>query len=274
MIVTEGEEVAGAWPYFHRHRFGGILPTLDKPPFTLFCGPWISSPPKGIKPAGNLSRHHRLLTTLSQGLPNRRFIRATAPYQFTNAQPLIKQGWQIRQFYSYRLRTDVLSPAELWDNLSGRVRTDVRKPVAAEGEIRSSNDPALFRDLYQKLARKRGVKNILSYPTFKRLFTTSLHLDRAHSWTYYLRDYGPVAAIWLPYDKKSAYLLGAAADPELLTQTKAMTHLIWHAVQWCTERKLIFDFEGSYLPGVEEYYRSFGPEVTSYLQLVRNRLIR
>ena len=200
-------------------------------------------------------------------------MRATAHYSFKNAQPLIKMGWQARQFYSYRLRTDLLSPGELWNNLSGRVRTDIRKPLAADGEIRPLNDPALFRELYQKLAKKRGVRSILPYSVFKRLYTTSLQKGHAQSWTYYLRDYGPIAAIWLPFDQQSAYLLGAAADPALVTESKAMTHLIWQAIQWCAEQQLIFDFEGSFLPGVEEYYRSFGPEVTPYLQLTKNNII-
>lgn len=236
----------------------------------MFCGPWIKPSASSANPAAALSRHQNILSTLAKQLPKAMLKRAYLDYGNNQVLPLLKQGWRAKQFHSYRLRTDQLDAQTLWDNLAGKVRTDLRKTGPTEAEIHTDANPDLFKHLYDKLARKRKVKPFFHYPRFEALFQAAAKRGQAKCWVYYLRDYIPVAAIWMPFDHKSAYLIAAASDPENRPHYQAMTHLIWHAVQWCVDQKLIFDFEGSSLPGVEEYYRSFGPEVGSYLQVEKS----
>ena len=48
-----------------------------------------------------------------------------------------------------------------------------------------------------------------------------------------------------------------------------MSFLIWRTIEIMASRTKVFDFEGSMEPGVEEYYRSFGPQKVNMLQLSR-----
>lgn len=256
----------GVWPYCRRNRLFGLLKTLDKPPFTPFCGPVIFAAAHELKPDREISRQHRVLEELVAQLPSVAFARATSPYAITELWPLVKQGWQIRQHYSYRLRSDQLTIDELWERLSGRVRTDLRRAEAMPHAIRSVSDVQLFLELNRRVLSHRNAKIDFPAAAFTRLFAAANAHNSAKCWAYYDQNNRPLAVVWLPFDTESAYLIGAASDPEDRSEYKAMTKLIWHAVQWCVSAGLMFDFEGSDLPGVEEYYRSFGPEVGSYLE--------
>lgn len=257
--------LVGVWSYYRKSRLLGLLPTLDKPAFTLFCGPLILPAKVELKADREISRRHKILTELTAQLPEVWLTRAMSPYTMTDLWPLSKRGWQIRQYYSYRLRSDLYSVDELWERLSGRVRTDLRRVGATADAIRSVDNPQLFLDLNRRVMSHRQDKGGFPEGVFTRIYKASLKEKSAKCWGYFDKADTLLAMIWLPYDSQSAYLIGAASDPEDRGEAKAMTKLIWHAVKWCVSKGLIFDFEGSNLPGVEEYYRSFGPEVASYL---------
>lgn len=277
-IAYEHEgQPAGCWPYCIRTRFRAFISTLDQPPFTRFCGPLISPSEIDLQPARALSRNNRILRELSEQLPRHPLRRATTHYDFDQAQPLIKLGWRARRFYSYRLRSDQFSAAELYERLDGKVRTDLRKVEQAEQRIQPLQDPSIVSRLQQRVydhrsqqSEKGGFqrsKETFPAAGFERLFLATKVHDQAVGWTFHDQSGNVVAAVWLPYDTTSAYLSIAASDPNLRHEEAAISQLIWHAVQWCAERKLIFDFEGSSLPGVEEFYRGWGPELKGYLRL-------
>jgi hypothetical protein len=283
VIAYENEgQPAGCWPYYISMRFRGLISTLDQPPFTRFCGPLIGSPEIDLQPARALSRNNRILRELSQQLPRRPLRRATTHYDFDQAQPLIKLGWRARRFYSYRLRSDQFSAAELYERLDGKVRTDLRKVEPTGQRIQPLKDPTIVSRLQQRVYDHRSQqseerrfksfrfrpggssKEIFPAAGFERLFSAAGAHGQAVGWTFHDQADRVVAAVWLPYDKTSAYLSIAASDPDVRHEEAAISQLIWHAVQWCVRRKLIFDFEGSSLPGVEEFYRGWGPEVAKY----------
>lgn len=258
-------ELAGVWPYYRKSRLLGLVTTLDKPPFTLFCGPLVLPAATELKTDRAINRRHKILGELTAQLPRVPLIRAVSPYAMTDLWPLAKMGWQIHQYYSYRLRSDLYSADELWERLSGRVRTDLRRDDVITEAIRPVRDVELFLDLNRRVMSHRNDQASFPEDVFMRIYEASFQNNSAKCWGYYDKSNTPLAMIWLPYDLQSAYLIGAASNPEDRSESKAMTKLIWHAVKWCAGQGLIFDFEGSSLPGVEEYYRSFGPEIASYL---------
>ncbi|MEM9835303.1 MAG: GNAT family N-acetyltransferase [Bacteroidota bacterium] len=272
VLAYEGELIVGIWPYYVRRRLMGWLPTLDKPPLTLFCGPYLLPPGQVMNKANQLSRNQRIIRQLHVQLPDYRFRRASLPYASQAGWPLQLLGWRIRQCYSYRIRSDAYAPDVLWRQLSGKLRSKLRQAQEQNGRIEPFDNADAFQALFQQSLAKRPEKVAFPHRAFKRLFEQSLQKKKARCWAFFNDENQVIAAVWLPFDQQSAYLLGAASLPYLRNTTKAMPYLIWHAIQWCTQEKLIFDFEGSSLPGVEPFYRSFGPEIAGY-QLVSNSRI-
>ena len=75
---------------------------------------------------------------------------------------------------------------------------------------------------------------------------------------------GVEAAIYIVFDKKTAYYLAGGATEQGRKQG-AMHFLMHHAIQETQKRGCeIFDFEGSMLQGVAAFFRGFNGELTPY----------
>ena len=48
---------------------------------------------------------------------------------------------------------------------------------------------------------------------------------------------------------------------------EAMSFLLWRGILLAKEKNLTFDFEGSMVPGIAEFFRSFGSEASRYYQV-------
>lgn len=68
------------------------------------------------------------------------------------------------------------------------------------------------------------------------------------------------AVIYLLFDEKRTYNLVSAQ----MANDRAMHLLLWYAIEWSMNTGRSFDFEGSMIPGVEEFFKSFGGEKTAY----------
>ena len=50
---------------------------------------------------------------------------------------------------------------------------------------------------------------------------------------------------------------------------EAMSLLLWNGILLAKEKNLTFDFEGSMVLGIAEFFRSFGSEASIYYQVVK-----
>jgi hypothetical protein len=58
----------------------------------------------------------------------------------------------------------------------------------------------------------------------------------------------------------------AGSDPELRS-SGALSLLIWEAIQLAAKEKLTFDFEGSSIRQIEQFFRGFGGRRVSYFRI-------
>lgn len=267
-LGKEGETVAACWPYALRKR--GPFTFVDRPPMSLYCGPWIS-PSQGTKTTRVLDRNHRLLEEMQAQLPPAHRVLSTCLPSQDAHLPLLKMGWQIQRRYSYILPTDREGADAIWRGLGSDVKTRIRKKSPSVGSIQASQDPQLMIDLFALTARRRGVSPFLPEAAFRRAFAACQARKQAQYWLYVAPDGQPIAALWMPFDARRAYLIGAAVDTRVLSDILPLGRLIWEGIQWAAERQLVFDFEGSSLAGVEDFYRRFGPQMQGYNQLLRYR---
>ena len=50
---------------------------------------------------------------------------------------------------------------------------------------------------------------------------------------------------------------------------EAISLLLWNGILLAKEKNLTFDFEGSMVPDIAEFFRSFGSEASTYYQVVK-----
>ncbi|MGH9564104.1 MAG: hypothetical protein ACRD3S_21840, partial [Terracidiphilus sp.] len=70
-------------------------------------------------------------------------------------------------------------------------------------------------------------------------------------------DNEPIACLLTVHDTKTTYQIVSALDPEK-KEIPGSYLLLWTALRDALEAKRDFDFEGSALRGVEQYYRKWG----------------
>ena len=75
----------------------------------------------------------------------------------------------------------------------------------------------------------------------------------------------PLGAVWIAWDDKRAYYLLGGYD-QSAKSNNAVALAMWRAIQFtATDLKLPeFDFEGSPIPAVEQFFRKFGGTLTPY----------
>jgi hypothetical protein len=69
-------------------------------------------------------------------------------------------------------------------------------------------------------------------------------------------------------DERRAYLIVTGADPEYRRSGSGnLVH--WHAIQAAASFTDTFDFEGSMIEPIEDFYRKFGPLQSAYSSVSR-----
>ena len=74
------------------------------------------------------------------------------------------------------------------------------------------------------------------------------------------------AAIYLVWDKYSAYYLIGGSDPKL-RNSGATSLALWEAICFASTVTKSFDFEGSMIESVERFFRGFGGNQVSYFHI-------
>lgn len=251
------------WPYCLQRRLG-FIKLHSLPPLTMHSGPWLRPPLPETKPAKVLSRNWKLIEALLQQLPQAHYQRAKAPYSFQNGMALQRAGWRQTVKYSYQLPTHQLATTEeIQMRFAPHVRQQLKK---ARSIVAVKPNPTIDiqLSLIHKAFEVRGAKT-RDFPdaAFHRLYQATRERAAAVSWQAVDDKERIHATLWMAYDEQTAYAILPAADPALRT-SGAMSLLLWQGIDWAQQQGLIFDFEGSAIPGVEEFYRGFGPDPIPY----------
>ena len=75
------------------------------------------------------------------------------------------------------------------------------------------------------------------------------------------------------YDQKVCYYLIGASDSDF-RNSGAQSLVIWEGIQFAAQKSRVFDFEGSMIEGIENFFRQFNSVCTPYYLVRKNGLIK
>lgn len=156
---------------------------------------------------------------------------------------------------------------QLVAGFSSSLRKNIRKTEKLVLETSTDIDGLI--NLYQKELESKVNFGLKNYHTVRKLFKHIL--DHQTGTIYCIRDDQEIVArgMFLTCHKRIINLF-AAVDSK--ANKHAMTSLLSNVIQRHVGEQMIFDFEGSEIPGIKAYFQCFGAIEQSYFQYNANTL--
>lgn len=264
-VAVAGGPLPGAWPWFRTRRWG--LPVVQNPPLTAYAGPWLIGGDPSWPAYKRLSLTHRTLEKLIARLPGVLFFQQTFRPEIQFGLPFHWAGFRQTTRYTYRL-PDTSDMPDLFAGMKNTLRTDLRH-AEIQMEIVPEENPKPLFDLNKQSFLRKNLRQPYAFDTFRRLHRALTERGQGQGFIAHDRERGNICAgLFLAFNARQAGVVLAGLDASC-RRPGALHALYWHAIRFCSERRLSLDFEGSMNPGIEHVFRAFGGQRVPYQQVWR-----
>ncbi|MFV9997581.1 MAG: GNAT family N-acetyltransferase [Arsenophonus endosymbiont of Dermacentor nuttalli] len=261
-VVDKGEEIQAVMPYVLKKRYGQTV--LTQPPLTQHLGPWLRA--TKAKYAKSLVREKDLLQALIDQLPIYTLYAQNWGPNNTNWLPLYWRGFKQTTRYTYRIEklTDL---DEVWAGFQENIKTDIRK-AKNRFNITVQNDLSVeqFLHINEKTFLRQGKKLPYGHHLVQRIDQAAVANNARKIFIAVDNEGRHHAAVYLIWDRHSAYYWMGGGDPEL-RNSGATSLCMWEAINFASTVTEKFDFEGSMIEPIERFFRGFGAIQTPYFQI-------
>ena len=179
--------------------------------------------------------------------------------------------WSHLTFATHVL-TSVCPCGQIYEGYNKRTVRNLNKAKKHNHRVFEHDSPDQLITLFQE-NRGKNVKTLSeeNYATMRQLMYVMLHKHRGYIWTIYDEHNTIIAgAFFVEIFGRIVFLFSATND--IGKKQHAMTYLLDELFISRAGDQVIFDFEGSNIKGLSEFYRGFGSEETTYYNLVINKL--
>ncbi len=234
------------------------------PQLTQFLGPGYRLTGSGIRERNN--EETDLLEQLISQLPECSSFESRWNHRFQNWLPFHWKNFQQRTRYTYVL-PDISDPLLLKENFSDKIRREISK-AGKQFVAEEANDSNALLTLLQKSFREKKMKLPLEKDVLARAFSAAAANQSGSILLAKDASGKTAAAIFVAWDTSTAYYIIGAKD-DAFGNSGAMSFLFWTAFLHLKNRVKSFDFEGSMIRGVENYFRSFGAEQKGFFEITK-----
>lgn len=263
VLVEKKGEIQGFLPLVNQKKWG-LFSFQKMPPLTPFLGPWIKPSPSP-KPSTALQHEIQILKELCFSIPSCDYFNQRFSTQIKNTLPFIGEGYENVVRYTYKInQLDDLE--KVYQEMRSNCKQAIKK-AEKEFTLELDNDLSPFLDLHFKTLKEGGLNNLPYNASFVHTYDKAMATHANRQIFTAKNDQGQVvASIYVVWDEHSAYYMMGAKNSEI-KQNGATNFLLWEAIKFCSTRTASFDFEGSVIPSIAEFFRSFGGELTPYIQV-------
>lgn len=255
---TKNEKLVAIMPYAFPNGNGKLI---RQPALTIYQGPVFS---RDFSSFGSLSDEMEILGALEESLPPYHYYNQNWHPHSINWLPFYWRGYVQSTRYSYVI-TPTSDIQQVRDGYSENVRRNIRKAathLAIEEDVQSDFLLSLIRKTfdrkdmsvpYDRSQIQRVVQACLQRSAGKILLAK--RGDEIH------------AAMLLFWDRDVVYYMAGGIDERF--KSGAMSLLFDSAITWALSVGKTFDFEGSMIPSVEKFFRSFGARQHPYFVVTK-----
>lgn len=231
----------------------------------------ILLPPRKSKRSKWISKEMNIVQSFVEDTKSFRSFSYKFHPSFDNWLPFYWNGFRQETYYTYRINLagsfdSIVSEAET------RARTDMKKALKNDITVKEIEDIDLFYKICSGTYTHMNTK-----PPYSKNLVESFynHLKPVSAVKYFgaFNSDGECRAVsGIIYDENEAFLI---LNGQTFTGANdgANTLLIFENIRTMQGLSKVFDFEGSMIPAIEKFYRSFGGELVPFYKITRKSLI-
>lgn len=264
-MVSRDDSITGIWPYFKKKKWGFTYITM--PPMTPFLGPVLFPVKDNTKLTKTLERKKEILEELESQLPPGFLFKCYVDPDIAYLLPLAQRAYDLTMRYTYRLNLN--NPlSSLWSELDQKQRNRLKRAQKLYDLI-EGDDFGLLYDLNDLSFKRQNLQCPYSKEVLKQLGKEVLARSSGKLFFAIDKDKEVQGGIFLINNNRMTHCIVTGRKPGA---KGVIALLVWHAVSQYKAKELeIFDFEGSMIPPVETFFRSFGAYPTPYVYLKKAR---
>lgn len=257
VTVKEGDETVARLPYVLQKG------RITLPPLTQTLGPWMKPEYRQLQPGNTqLSKQKELIAALLGQLPRHKSFHVTFDSANEYILPYRWLGYRYEPEFSYRL-SDLRDTDALYAALNKTAKKNIK---AARNKTTLVEQPTakMLMDLLDKTFEAQGRKWPHDRDLTRRIIEKSV--ENGHGKLLVAQDgEGNLhSGAFLLYDEKVCYYLLGGSD-SAFRSSGAQSLVLWESIRFASTVSKAFDFEGSNVEGIENFFRQFGgSRVTNY----------
>lgn len=262
VIVKEGEEVVGRFPFYFHNGF------IELPTLTQTCGIWIRGKEQSLN--DTLSREKKIIDELLEQLPKYKGFKVAFDVSRNYFLPFLWKGFRVSPRVSYRIN-DLSNMERVYANFSKTVKKNIKSAQKKVKIVTDSNADVLL-DVMDKTFAAQGRKYPISKEKIRKIVNECDRRGNGIMYTAIDEQENVHACSYFVFDERVFYYLIAGSDSQYRS-SGAQTLILWEAIQYAAKVSKIFDFEGSVVEGIETFFRRFGGEPTVYYEIRKQGFI-
>lgn len=264
LVKDDRGEVLGVLPFYQSKK--GFWTKILNPPFSPFMGPYLIYPKEKKDHFSRYGFEKKVLQQLAEQLPKSPFTKLRWRPEIQNWLPFYWAGFQQTTAYTFVIEADQ-TPGQVYANFKNTVRGDIEF-AERHYTVFPSDDPAAFFTLNRAVFEKQDMDLPYTFGQFSKVEAFLKSKKQGRILLAKNRETEKIeAGIFVLTDGDRAYLLATGKVEN--AGRGALALLIWEAIKESIEEGKMFDFEGSMMPGVEHFFRSFGGRMVPYLVVYR-----
>lgn len=259
IIIKDNGIIVLTMPYFVKKK------KILMPDPCQFMGPLFHYP-KDINNSQKVGYEIKWLIQAIEQLPKFKSYYQKFHYSITNWLPFYWIGYKQSTRYTYRIENKI-SLEEIYKNFKPSLKRNINKAKKII-KLEKSESIEIFYHLFEMTFTRQNQKTPISYNKFKEFNAickknnSSLILLAKDD----LNNYH--SGIYLLIDKKNIYYMFGGSNPEF-RNSQSLSLLMWNAIQLGISQNKSFDFEGSMIQPIENFFRSFGANQVPYFELIK-----
>ncbi len=218
-----------------------------------------------------ISKQYKALELISKELIKYKSFDYYFHPNFKNWIPFYWNGFTQQTRYTYQIDLNK-EIDEIYGGFHSKLKNDIKNAHKQGVIVKKDIEFDIFYKVIDKTFRRQGSKAPFNKESLEVFSMKVAENGRFTSFGALDLNSSLIAVLGLVYDERVSYLILNGIDIE--NQIRGANALmIFEAIKFIKAKNIpIFDFEGSMLPGVEQFYRRFGGELVPYYRIWQDNL--